>query len=300
MPVLAAFFLVDDLFWQQVITGLATGSIYALVALAIVLIYRSTHVINFAQGEMAMFTTFVAWSLLFRLDYWLAFILVLLLAAALGAFLERAIIRPVEGKPVLTIIIVTLGLFAIFNAMAGWVWGRYGRVFEAPVGRDPVDIGAATVSRHDLVILGMALGIMIALHLFFQYTKTGLAMRATAQNPVASRLMGIRVGNMLTLGWALSATVGAVGGMLVAPMVFLSPTMMLAVLLYAFAAAILGGIDSPLGAVVGGLIIGVVENLAGTYWIGSELKLPFALLVIVLVLMVRPTGLFGRRAVQRV
>lgn len=301
-------------FWQQVVTGLATGSVYGLLALAIVLIYRSTTVLNFAQGEMAMFTTFAAWSILQWGEYWVMFPLVLFMAAGLGAFIERVIIRPVEGAPVLNIVIVTLGLFAIFNNIATWRWGGIPKGFPTPpeihvtgikfFGEGALDIGPTVVSYHDLTIMVFAVGIMLALYLFFQYTPMGLAMRATAQNPIASRLMGIRVGRMLTVGWALSATVGAVAGLLIAPLILLQPPMMMGVLLYAFAAAVLGGLDSPVGAVVGGLIIGITENLVGTYtpkeWLGPDMKLTVTLIIIVLVLLIRPTGIFGRRALRRV
>jgi branched-chain amino acid transport system permease protein len=317
-----------ELFLQQVMTGLATGSVYGLVALAIVLIYRSTDVINFAQGEMAMFTTFFAWMLIdgsflgfhiHPLHFWIAFALTLVFAATMGALLERIVIRPVEGRPILTIVIVTLGLFSIFNNLATWSWGGIPKAFPAPpeihvtgitfFGDGALDIGPTVISYHDLTIMVVAVGIMLALYVFFQYTPIGLAMRGTAQNPVAARLMGIHVGNILTLGWALSALVGAVGGMMIAPLVLLQPPMMMGVLLYAFAAAVLGGMDSPPGAVVGGLTLGIVENLVGTYtteeylgvdWFGPEMKLTAALVVIVLVLLIRPTGLFGRRALRRV
>ncbi len=291
----------EDLFWEQVIVGLSTGSIYALVALAIVLIYRSTEVINFAQGEMAMFTTLIAWSLWQSgMPYGLMFLIVIALGAGLGGLVELAILRRVAGAPHLTIVIVTIGLFAIFNSIAGVIWEFDPKTFPALI-EGNVDVGPATLLRHQVAILGVALAIMAALYLFFRYTSLGLAMRATAQNPLASRLMGIRVGRMLTLGWALSATAGAVAGLLVAPIaISVSPNMMLPILLYAFAAAVLGGLDSPVGALVGGLTIGVLENLAGTYWIGPELKQTFVLGIIVLVLVVRPTGLFGRRAIKRV
>jgi branched-chain amino acid transport system permease protein len=301
-------------FWQQMVTGLATGSVYGLLALAIVLIYRSTTVLNFAQGEMAMFTTFVAWTMLHWGHYWIVFPLVLLLAAAIGGFIELVIIRRVEGAPILNIVIVTLGLFAILNNVATWRWGGIPKGFPAPpeiqvtgvkfFGEGALDIGPTVISYHDLTILVFAVGIMAALYLFFQYTPLGLAMRATAQNPIASRLMGIRVGRMLAVGWGLSAAVGAVAGMLIAHLILLQPPMMMGVLLYAFAAAVLGGLDSPVGAIVGGLIIGITENLVGTYTpqdiLGPDMKLTVTLIIIVLVLLVRPTGLFGRRALRRV
>ncbi len=299
-----------ELFFTQVMAGLATGSIYGLVALGIVLIYRSTDVLNFAQGEMALFIAFVGWSLVqANVDYWLMFFILLALAGALGAFIERTVIRPVEGAPVLNAVIVTLGLFVIFRGLTAFIWGRGGLKgfptipFTSQL--ESVDLGFARITEHQLAVIIIAVAVMLALYLLFNHTKLGLAMRATAQNPLASRLMGINVGRMLMLGWALAAMVGAVGGILVAPILFLELTMMLRVILFAFAAAILGGLDSPPGAIVGGVIIGVVQNIAATYsfgpvFFGPELSLPIALLVLVLILLVRPTGLFGRKAVRRV
>ena len=300
-----------DLFFGQVVAGVATGSIYGLVALGIVLIYRSTDVVNFAQGEMALFATFAGWSLVQAgVDYWLVFFAVLALAGLMGAFIERTVIRPVEGAPVLNVVIVTLGLFVILNSLSGFIWARgdLPKVFPTtPFGSElqGVDLGFAIISRHRIAVIIISVAVMGALYLLFNHTKLGLAMRATAHNPLASRLMGINVGRMLMLGWTLSAIVGAVGGILVAPIVFLDLTTMLRVILFAFAAAVLGGLDSPPGAMVGGVIIGVVQNLASTYsfgpiFFGPELSLPIALLVLVLILVVRPTGLFGRKAVRRV
>ncbi len=307
-----------ELFFSQVMAGLATGSIYGLVALGIVLIYRSTDVLNFAQGEMALLVTFVGWSLFVAdIPYWLVFFILLALAGAMGAFVERTVIRPVEGAPVLNAVIVTLGLFVIFRGIVAFIWaqGELPKGFPAtPLGSHlkPVSAwinhdlwGFAKITQHQFVVIIITAAVMVALYLLFNYTKLGLAMRATAQNPLASRLMGINVGRMLMLGWALAAMVGAVGGILVAPMLSLDLVMMLRVILFAFAAAVLGGLDSPPGAIVGGVIIGVVQNLASTYsfgpvFFGPELSLPIALLVLVVILLVRPTGIFGRKAVRRV
>ncbi len=300
-----------QLFLDQVVAGLATGSIYGLVALGIVLIYRSTDVINFAQGEMALFVTFVGWSLVQAdVDYWLVFVLVLALAGALGAFIERTVIRPVEEAPVLNVVVVTLGLFTIFNSLSAFIWaqGELPKSFPAtPIGSEleTFDFGLVTLPKHRVAVLIISVGVMAALYLLFNRTKLGLAMRATAQNPLAARLMGINVSNMLMLGWALSAIVGAVGGMMVAPIIFLDTTTMLRVLLFAFAAAVLGGLDSPVGAMVGGVLIGVTQNVVSSFalgpvFFGPELSLPVALLILVLILLVRPTGLFGRRAVRLV
>ncbi len=296
-----------QLFGEQVVAGLATGSVYALVALAIVLIYRSTDIVNFAQGEMAMFTTFAMWSLhLAGVNTWVLIVLAALLGLALGAVVERVVIRPVEGKPELSVIVVTLGLFVVLNSVATWIWaqGVLPKTFPTPLSLlESVDLGFARVSQHHVAVLAIGVAVMVALAALFNYTRLGLAMRATAQNPTAARLMGINVGNMLTLGWALSAGLGGLAGALIAPITFLHPAFMLSVLLYAFAAAVLGGLNSVPGAVVGGFAIGVVENLLGTYtpdWLGAEMKLPLTLLLLVLVLLVRPTGIFGTQAVRRV
>lgn len=300
-----------DLFLDQVVAGMATGAIYGLVALGIVLIYRSTDVINFAQGEMALFVTFSGWSMIEAgYPYWLMFILVLLMAGALGAFIERTVIRPVEQAPVLNVVIVTLGLFVIFNSLTAFIWaqGELPKSFPAtPIGSEleTFDLGFATLARHRVAVLIIATAVMLALYFVFNHTKLGLAMRGTAQNPTAARLMGINVGNMLMLGWVLSAIVGAVGGMLVAPILFLDTTTMFRVLLFAFAAAVLGGLDSPPGAIVGGFAIGIVQNVVGSFalgpvYFGPQLSLPVALLVLVIILLVRPTGIFGRKAARRV
>ena len=290
-------------FLQQVVSGLASGGIYASLALALVLIYRATGVINFAQGEMAMFTTFVAWSLMNHLPYWPAFALTLVFAFAFGAGIELALIRPVQSAPVLTIVIVTIGLLIGLNGLARRLWGSEPRSLESPFSTDPVRIGGVAFSVQDLGIIAVCLVIVGLLFAFFRYTKVGLGLRAAAQNPAASRLVGVRVALMLALGWGLAAVLGAVAGMMAAPPLgSFDQNLMQPILLYAFAAAVLGGIDSPLGAVVGGLSLGVIVNLAGTYidFIGSDLRLPFALVVILVVLLVRPSGLFGREAVRRV
>lgn len=290
-------------FWQQVVSGLASGGIYASLALALVLIYRATRVINFAQGELATFATYVAWTLIHHgVPYWGAFFLTLLIAFAGGVALERVVIRPIERAPVLTIVIVTLGLLILLNGLAGWIWTSQVRAFPSAFPTRPIRVAGVAFSIQDLGIIGVSLGLVAALWLFFRWTKLGLAMRAAALNPAASRLVGVRVGWMLALGWGLAAVLGAVSGMMIAPIVFLEPNMMQPVLLYALAAAVLGGLDSPGGAVVGGLALGVLLNLAGTYigFVGASLRLAVGLVVILLVLLVRPAGLLGRSAVKRV
>jgi branched-chain amino acid transport system permease protein len=290
-------------FGQQVTSGLAAGAIYASLALALVLIYRATDVVNFAQGEMATFTTFFAWSLMHHgLSYWPAFVLTLLFAFAGGVAVERVLIRPVERRPELVIVIVTIGLLIALNGLTGWIWGAEVKAFDSPFPNRTIDIGGVAVSTQDIGTFCVCLATVLLVWLFFRFTTVGLAMRAVAVNPDASRLMGVRVGWMLALGWGLAAVLGAVAGMMAAPTVFLDPDMMLVILIYAFAAAVLGGIDSPVGAVVGGLILGVVVNLLGRYvgFIGQQLRLPSALALLLLVLLVRPQGLFGHVRVRRV
>ncbi len=290
-------------FIQQIVSGIATGAIYASLALALVLIYRAMDVANFAQGEMATFSTFISYSLIeyLHLDFWVAFVITVLVSFALGVAIERLLVRPFEGQPVLTLVIVTLGLFTIVNGVTGLIWGYVFKSYRGAFPTEPVVFGGLYINVQDLGILVVVLVMLLVLYLFFSRTKAGLAMRAASLYPDSSRLLGVRVGWMLALGWGLAAAVGAVSGMLVAPVIFLDPNMMQSILLFAFAAAVLGGIESPLGAVVGGLVIGVVMALVGTYIPGGQdLRLAFGLVVIVIVLLVRPSGLFGRAAVRRV
>ncbi|MFM9882819.1 MAG: branched-chain amino acid ABC transporter permease [Burkholderiales bacterium] len=292
-----------EVFIQQVVSGLATGSIYAALALALVMIYEATDVVNFAQGEMAMFATYICWTMLNAgMPYWAAFFLTLAIAFSGGVLIERVVIRPVENAPILAIVIVTIGLLVIFNSMAGWIYSYIQKPFPSPFPKEPLRLGGIVFGAHDLGQIGVTLVMLLCIWLFFRFTPLGLAMRAAAQNPVSSRLVGIRVGWMLALGWGLAAMFGAVAGMMVAPIVFLDPNMMAGIQIYAFAAATLGGFSSPLGAVVGGLIVGVVENLVGTYvkFIGTELKFSVALVMIIGVLVLKPSGLFGRTVVKRV
>ncbi|HEX6415360.1 MAG TPA: branched-chain amino acid ABC transporter permease [Burkholderiales bacterium] len=284
----------------QVLAGLATGGIYASLALALVMIYQATHLVNFAQGEMAMFTTYLAWSLISAgMPYWAAFFITIALGFALGALIERIVIRPVENAPVLAVVVVFIALLVILNSIAGWIYTYTIKAFPSPFPKEPL-FGIRYMSAHELGAIGITLVVLTTLYLFFRYTPLGLAMRAVAQNPQSSRLVGIRVGWMLALGWGLAAAVGAVAGMMVAPIVYLDPNMMGGILLYAFAAALLGGIDSPMGAVIGGFTVGVLENLLGAFVIGNELKLTVALVLIVGVLLVRPSGFFGSVHVSRV
>jgi branched-chain amino acid transport system permease protein len=296
-------------FMQQVVSGLASGGVYALLALALVIIHRSTGVINFAQGEMATLSTYIAWTLIVNhgLSYWPAFVATLAASFAGGVGIHRIVIRPVERGSVLRIVIVTIGLLVAINGFVVWKWGGEPQQLQSPFGTNTYDVGGTVVAANDIGTIAVALGIVVVLWALFQFTKVGLAMRAAAVNPEEARLVGIRVTWMLALGWGLAALLGAVAGMLTAPAVGLDPNMMAPVLIYAFAAAILGGIDSPLGAVVGGLLLGVLLNLLsylsqyGSFdWFTEELRLPMALLVILVVLLIRPQGIFGRPEVKRV
>jgi branched-chain amino acid transport system permease protein len=248
---------------------------------------------------MAMFSTYIAWSLVNAgFPFWVAFALTLVISFIGGMLIERVIIRPVENAPVLAAVVVTIALLLIFNAMAGWLYTYTVQDFPSPF-PDRTLLGALLTTR-DLGVIGVTLIMLVLLFVFFRFTQTGLAMRAAAQNPVSARLCGIRVGSMLAIGWGLAAAIGATAGIMVAPVLFLDPNMMGGVLLYAFTGALLGGISSPVGAVVGGLIVGVTENLVGTYLIPSQLKLSVALALIVLVLVFKPHGLFGTAIIRRV
>jgi branched-chain amino acid transport system permease protein len=289
-------------FLQQVLSGIASGGIYASLALALVLIYNAMGLVNFAQGEMAMFATFLAFTLIGHgMSYWIALPITILVAFAGGIVIQRVVIRPVERAPVLTLVIVTLGLATLINGLAGFLFGYLPRSFPSPFSVQTVDIFGAAASWQDLGVIAVSGVVLVLVFLMLQRTSVGLAMRAAAHNPEASRLLGIRVSWMLALGWGLASAVGAVSGIMVAPILYLEPNMMQTVIIYAFAAAVLGGIESPLGAVIGGLIVGVTVNLAGTYLpgVGGDLQLAVAFAIIIAVLVIRPNGLLGRRAMRR-
>lgn len=288
-----------DLLIQQIVSGLATGSIYASLALALVMIFNSTNHINFAQGEMALLSTYFAWTLVAAgFSYWAAFAITVVVSFAFGVAVERIVIRSFRDAPHLSLVVVFIGLLLAFNALAGWIWGFLLKEFPSPV--RGLSTGTPLIGAHELFVLAVTLSLLAVLFVFFRFTTLGLALRAAALNPGSARLVGIRVGWILALGWGLAGALGAVAGMLVAPVVYLDPNMMIGILLYAFASAMLGGLGNPAGAVAGGLIFGVMENIVGTYVIGHELKLTFALVVVIAVLLVRPAGLFGKVIVKRV
>lgn len=295
-----------ELFLDRLVLGLQQGAIYASLAMALVLIYRSTGVINFAQGEMALFSTFVIWQ--FWEDgwpIWLAIAASMAISFVLGGLIERLLIRPVGDvhQNALPIVIVTIGMLLAINALVGWIWGTSGRVFPSIFGDGAWDLGPVTFSYQAVGVFVVLIAEVILLYLLFQKTKIGLAMRAVTSNTESSRLVGIRVGRILMFGWGLAAAVGALAGAMYAS--DLGPfdtNIMFQLLVYGFAAATLGGFDSPVGAVVGGLIVGVVTVMAGGYldFVGADLKLGAAFVLILVVLLVRPEGLFGRKQVQRV
>jgi branched-chain amino acid transport system permease protein len=290
-------------FLQLVVSGIATGGIFASLALALVLIYNAMGLVNFAQGEMAMLATFVAYTLIAHgMNYWLAFIVTLVVAFAGGIAIERVVIRPVERAPILTLVIVTLGLATLVNGLAGSIFGYVPRSFPSPFSAQTVNILGALASFQDLGVIAVSAVVLLGVYVLLQQTTVGLTMRAAAHHPEASRLLGVHVSWMLALGWGLASAVGSVSGIMVAPILLLQPNMMQTIIIYAFAAAVLGGIESPLGAVVGGVIVGVTVNLAGVYlpFVGGDLQLAVALAIIVAVLVVKPNGLFGRPSVRRV
>jgi branched-chain amino acid transport system permease protein len=294
--------LVSDIFAQQTVAGLSQGAIFASLALALVLIYRATEVINFAQGEMAMATTYIAYQLtLWGLSYWLAFFLTLPIAFAFGVLVYVIFIRPVH-RSIIAIVIITVGLFILIDGVVTWIWNADLKFMKAPFGTTVYHAGGVAFSRQDVGVLLTSIVSVILLWVLFQFTKVGLAMRAAALRPAAAALVGVRVNWMLAIGWGLAAVLGAVAGLMTEPTQFLQPTMMQPILLYAFAAAVLGGLESPAGSVVAGLLLGVFLNLMGQYigFATSELRLPIAFAVLLVVLLLKPSGLFGRKQVRRV
>jgi branched-chain amino acid transport system permease protein len=297
--------------FEQVASGLANGAIYACVALALVMIYVSTGHINFAQGEMAMFSTYIAWQLMdWGANYWVAFLVAVATSFVMGVLVERIILRPLHNAPVLSIVVVFIGLLAIFNSLAGSIWSYLIKDFPTPFPKSSFGV-AGVIGPHQLGVVMVTLIVLTMLFLFFRYTPLGLAMRAAAQNPQMARLVGVRVDWMLALGWGLASAVGAVAGIMVAHIVYLDPNMMAGILLYAFAGALVGGVSNPGGAVLGGFIVGVLENMVafagnliekstGVYIIGNGEKLTVALIIVIIVLTVKPAGLFGRVEVKRV
>lgn len=288
---------------EVIIEGLAIGTIYSGLALALVLIFRTTGVINFAQGEMGMVCTFVIWWLSQHgLSVYLAMLLGLVFAFGLGILVERVVIRPIVLFGEFPTAITTLGLFLVFNEVAPWIWGTENRAFPSLFGRGVVSFGGLVMG---VDMIGTLVVMTLAAALFFvmlQSTKLGLAMRAAAANPVSSGLAGIPVSRVIMLGWGFATVLATLAASLIAPRLMLDSNLMLSVIVYALAAAALGGFQSLFGAVIGGLLIGVAENLAANFIevVGADLKIVVPLVLIVLVLVFRPTGLFGLAEERRV
>lgn len=290
------------MFLQLVISGLAFGSLYALIALAMVIIYKTSEVPNFGQGEMAMISTFVAYTLLVTHEhsFVVSFAGAIVFAAALGMFLEFVFLRRAKDPNILSLILITLGFEMVLYGLASWKWGAEQMDFPFPVSDfDIINIGPAVVSYLNIATLLITLFLMFVLFLFFKYTKVGIAMKATQQNAMAARINGIRTNRILALTWALSSMIGAVAGMMLAPIATLDPNLMLEPLLKGFSAAVLGGMTTLVGAALGGYILGVLENLFGGY-VSLEFKSVVAFLIIVLVLCFKPSGLFARHYVRKV
>ncbi len=287
------------------VVGLAQGTVYGSLALALVLIYRATEIINFAQGEMAMATTYFAYQLtaVWGISYWLAFALTLLFAFVFGTVVQLVFVRPVQHKSVIAVVIVTVGLFILIDGVVEWVWGADIKFMPAPFGNAVYHLGGVAIARQDIGTLAVTIVSVGVLWLLFQRTKVGLGMRAAALRPASARLVGVRVDRMLALGWGLAAVLGAIAGLMGEAYSYsLQPSFMQPILLYAFAAAVLGGLESPVGALVGGIALGIFLNLVGQYvhFVTSELRLPFAFAVLLVVLLIKPSGLFGRKRVRKV
>ncbi len=284
------------------LTGIAAGMIYSALALALVLIWRATRVVNFAQGAMAMATTYIALAVIQATgNYWFGFVAALAAGLVLGAVVERGLVRWVENGPPLNAVILTLGLLLVLEAVVPMIWGAQIRAFPAPFSIAATQVGSVFValSPFSIFTIGVVLIVMVGLLALFRFTGLGLSMRAAAFAPEIARLLGVRVGRLLTFGWALASMTGALAGLLVAPTLLLYPSNMDAVLVYGFTAAVLGGLDSPLGALVGGLGIGLALSYIGGY-LGGDLEAFGALVILIVLLMVRPQGLFVHAAERRV
>jgi branched-chain amino acid transport system permease protein len=289
-------------FGEFTLGGLSTGMVYAAIALSLVLIWRGTRVLNYAQGGMAMLTTYIALIVINKTgSYWLGFVVALAAGLVLGAVAERTVVRPTAGRPPLNAVIVTIGLLILIEGLAGIIFGGQYRSFPPAYSITGLKAGSVALGvSPDSIFTALAvLAAAAALALLFRFTSVGLRLRAAAFNPDVARLLGVRTGRVLTLGWALAGLLGALAGLLVTPTTFLYPNSMDAIFVLGFTAAVIGGLDSPVGAVVGGLILGVLLSYVGGY-LGSDLVEMAGLAALVAVLMLRPSGLFSRAAIRRV
>ena len=291
-------------FLQFTLSGVSFGMIYAAVALSLVLIWRGTRLLNYAQGGMAMITTYIAIEVIYHTgSYWAGFVVALVAGTLLGAVCQLTIIRPTMNKPPLNGVIVTIGLLVLLEGLAGIFFGGQFRSFPTAFSVTGLRVGGTPlgVSRYDIFVAVAVLVATLALALAFRYTSAGLRMRAAAFNATIARLSGIRVARVLTVGWALAGLLGALAGVLVSPSTFLYPNSMDTIFVYGFTAAVIGGLDSPVGAVTGGLLLGLALSYAGGYLPSGASLVPLvALGILVVVLMVRPDGLFSATQVRRV
>ena len=289
-----------EILTSQVVSGLATGCVYALIALGFVLIFKATDVVNFAQGEFVMASGFISYTLLIRfaIPYWLVLISTIVVSGFLGVLLERVVVRPIMNAPIFSIVIATIGASTVLRSAAGIVYGYDVLPLPTIFSKDPVRLGIVNFTAMDAGVIGFSLVIMVILYFFFKLTKTGTAMRATAQSQTAARLMGVSVSRIFSLTWAISAGIGGVAGVLIAPIIYLDPNLGF-IGVKAFAGAILGGFGSIPGAIVGGMLLGIIENLSG-YFFNAGIKQVSTYILLILVLVIRPSGLFGAAPVRRV
>jgi branched-chain amino acid transport system permease protein len=289
-----------EILTSQVVSGLATGCVYALIALGFVLIFKATDVVNFAQGEFVMVSGFISYTLLIRggLPYWLVLVLTVVASGFVGVALERVVVRPIMDAPIFSIVIATIGASIVLRSSAGILYGYDVLPVPTLFSKDPVRLGVLTFTAMDAGVIGSSLAIMLALYLFFKLTKTGMAMRATAQSQTAARLMGVSVKRIFALTWAISAAIGGVAGVLIAPIIYLDPNLGF-IGVKAFAGAILGGFGSIPGAIVGGMLLGVIENLSG-YFFNAGIKQVSTYILLILVLVIRPAGFFGAAPIRKV
>jgi len=285
---------------SQVVSGLATGCIYAMVALGFVLIFKATDVVNFAQGEFIMASGFMSYTLLiwYGLPYWLVLVLTIPLSGIMGVVLERIVVRPILDAPIFSIVIATIGASTVMRSSTGIVYGYDVLPLPTFFSKDPIHLGILSFTRMDVGVIGSSLLIMAVLYVFFQYTKTGTAMRATAQSQIAARLMGVSVHRIFSVTWAISAGISGIAGVLIAPIIYLDPNLGI-IGVKAFAGAVLGGFGNIPGAIVGGMLLGVLENLSG-YFFNAGIKQISTYILLILVLIVKPSGLFGAAAIRKV
>src|SRR6516165_1668300 len=285
---------------SQVVSGLATGCIYAMVALGFVLIFKATDVVNFAQGEFIMASGFMSYTLLIwcGLPYWLVLVLTIPLSGVMGVVLERIVVRPILDAPIFSIVIATIGTSTVMRSSAGIVYGYDVLPLPTFFSKDPIHLGILSFTRMDVGVIGSSLLIMAVLYVFFQYTKTGTAMRATAQSQIAARLMGVSVHRIFSVTWAISAGISGLAGVLIAPIIYLDPNLGI-IGVKAFAGAVLGGFGNIPGAIVGGMLLGILENLSG-YFFNAGIKQVSTYILLILVLILKPSGLFGAAPVRKV